>query len=186
MSRSILKIFRYVKYLLFSQLWYYETLNHMYIKEAVVKISLRNHIGNTDFWVQVFLVCRVVCFCYFVVFADWACVITPCSLLGVFLFAVFCISLLSFIQKAKTFVIIFHQLIVLHSQSSSWSWEHFYSLHIPISDLWGFATLFHFCFWLIHFSMTFRKKSLFAAGSVVFGHSDHLSETYKGINWAFK
>lgn len=77
MSRSILKIFRYVKYLLFSQLWYYETLNHMYIKEAVVKISLRNHTGNTDFWVQVFLVCRVVCFCYFVVFADWACVITP-------------------------------------------------------------------------------------------------------------
>lgn len=178
MSHSILKIFRYVKYLLFSQLWYYETLNHMYTKEAVVKISLRNHIGNTDFWVQVFLVLLLLLCC--------VCVITPCSLLGFFLFAVFCISLLSFIQKAKTFVIIFHQLIVLHSQSSSWSWEHFYSLHIPISDLWGFATSFHFCFWLKHFSMTFRKKSLFAAGSVVFGHSDHLSETYKGINWAFK
>lgn len=63
MSHSILKIFRYVKYLLFSQLWYYETLNHMYTKEAVVKISLRNHIGNTDFWVQVFLVLLLLLCC---------------------------------------------------------------------------------------------------------------------------
>lgn len=63
MSHSILKIFRYVKYLLFSQLWYYETLNHMYTKEAVVKISLRNHIGNTDFWVQVFLILLLLLCC---------------------------------------------------------------------------------------------------------------------------
>lgn len=180
MSHSILKIFRYVKYLLFSQLWYYETLNHMYTKEAVVKISLRNHIGFLGSGLPRFVVATLLCLLTELVWSHLA------VFWGFSCFAVFCISLLSFIQKAKTFVIIFHQLIVLHSQSSSWSWEHFYSLHIPISDLWGFATSFHFCFWLKHFSMTFRKKSLFAAGSVVFGHSDHLSETYKGINWAFK
>lgn len=50
MSHSILKIFRYVKYLLFSQLWYYKTLNHMYIKEAVVKINLKK-----SYWKHWFL-----------------------------------------------------------------------------------------------------------------------------------
>lgn len=113
----------------------------------------KNHIGNTEagFGFRSSSCIAVFCLCW----------LSDHTLQSSGFFLVCCIlhfSPLLHTKSKKLVWLYFISSVVLHSKSSSWSWEHFYSLHIPISDLWGFATSFHICFWVIHFSMTFRKS----------------------------